>query len=113
MRLTGNTVLITGGGSGIGRGLAIAMHRRGNRVVIAGRRPDAMRAVVDAHPGIEWLPLDITSGESIRNLVTRVQHDLPGLNVVINNAGAMAIEDVYTPDATTTERVLATNLVGP
>jgi short-subunit dehydrogenase involved in D-alanine esterification of teichoic acids len=99
MRLTDNTVLITGGGSGVGRGLAIALHRHGNRVVIAGRRTDAMRAVADAHPGIEWLPLDITSSESIHRLATRAQRNFPDLNVVVNNAGAMATEDVCAPDA--------------
>jgi uncharacterized oxidoreductase len=113
MRLTGNTVLVTGGGSGIGRGLAIALHRYGNRVVIAGRRIDALRTVADAHPGIEWLPLDITSRESIHHLVAQVQRDLPDLNVVVNNAAAMAIEDVCAPDATTTATVIATNLAGP
>lgn len=113
MQLTSNTVLITGGGSGIGRSLAIALHRRGNRVVIAGRRTDALRAVAQAHPGIEWLPLDITSSESIRHLATRVQCEFPDLNIVVNNAAAMAVEDVCAPDPVATATVIATNLAGP
>jgi uncharacterized oxidoreductase len=113
MQLTGNTILITGGGSGIGRGLAIALHGCGNRVVIAGRRADALRAICDAHPGMEWLSLDLTSNRSIHQLAARVRNDLPDLNVVVNNAAAMAVEDLCAPDPVTAATVIATNLVGP
>ncbi|MBV8788863.1 MAG: SDR family oxidoreductase [Mycobacterium sp.] len=113
MRLTGNTILITGGASGIGRGLAVAMHRAGNRVIIAGRRADALRAVADAHPGVEFLRLDVSDTAGIHRFVEGVQRDLPDLNVLVNNAGIMAVEDFAEPDPSATSAVVNTNLLGP
>jgi len=113
MRLTGNTILVTGGGSGIGLGLAVAFHQAGNRVVIAGRRIEALRSVAEAHPGITYLQLDLTDRHSIQRFVGDIEDEYPHLNVVVNNAGVMALEDLDAPDPNTTSRVIATNLVGP
>ena len=113
MRLTGNTILVTGGGSGIGLGLAVAFHQAGNRVVIAGRRIEALRSVTDAHPGISYLQLDLTDRQSIQRFIGDIEDEYPHLNVVVNNAGVMALEDLDAPDPDTTSRVIATNLVGP
>ncbi|MEE6178283.1 SDR family oxidoreductase [Mycobacterium sp. 050134] len=113
MQMHGNTVLITGGGSGIGRGLAVALHRAGNRVVVAGRRASALRAVTDAHPGMRPLGLDLADAASVHQFAARVTRDLPELNVVVNNAGTMALEDPAVPNPAVIASIVATNLVGP
>ena len=113
MRLSGNTILVTGGGSGIGRGLAVALHDAGNRVVIAGRRIEALRAVAEDYPNISYLQLDLADRNSIRRFVSEVEQDYRDLNVVVNNAGVMALEDLDAPDPEVVSQVIATNLLGP
>ncbi|MDB5622643.1 MAG: putative oxidoreductase [Devosia sp.] len=114
MQTTGNTILITGGGSGIGRGLAEAFHRAGNQVIISGRRQAALDAVVAANPGMSAFELDIASAEAINHFAGQVIAAYPALNAVINNAGIMLDEDLVAGDfLADAEATVATNLLGP
>src|SRR5580700_11509587 len=114
MNISGNTILITGGGSGIGRGLAEAFLHAGNHVIIAGRRRQKLLEVAAANNGMKWVTLDIEDAASIRGAAAQIANDFPALNVVIHNAGVMKPENLASPlykieDA---ESTIAINLLG-
>jgi uncharacterized oxidoreductase len=115
MQTSGNTILITGGGSGIGRGLAEALQAAGNHVIISGRRKAVLEEVVDANPGMKSLVLDIEDRTSIRAFASRLASEFPALNVLINNAGIMRVENLLDQqdDLGDAESIIVTNLLGP
>jgi uncharacterized oxidoreductase len=113
MQLTENTILITGGGSGIGRALAVAFHNLGNQVIISGRRKSLLDETVAAYPGMKSIPLDITNADEIRTFATKVSQDYPELNTVIHNAGIMRPEDLKLGGLDNAEATIMTNLLGP
>ncbi len=115
MRMTGNTILITGGGSGIGRGLAEAFHRLGNRVIVSGRRLAALKEVTDANPGMASLELDVADPAAVTRFAAELVRLHAGLDAVVHNAGIMKPEDATAEgwDAAVAEDTVATNLLGP
>jgi uncharacterized oxidoreductase len=107
--------VITGGGSGIGRGLAEAFHRLGNRVIVAGRRAGPLEALCAANAGMEFVVLDVTDGGAIRAVAREVTGRFPGLDCVINNAGVQRAHDFAAGDTLDEQAVLEevnTNLLG-
>jgi uncharacterized oxidoreductase len=115
MKLTANTILITGGGSGIGRGLATEFHKLGNQVIIAGRRKKALDETTAANPGMKAITLDVENAASIRSFAAQIVKDYPALNMLINNAGIMKIENLQSQqnDLSDAESIVTINLLGP
>ncbi len=113
MKMSGNTILITGGGSGIGRGLAEAFHSLGNRVLITGRRAAMLEAVAAANPGIEPILLDIDNPGQIATVAAQIMDRFPSLNAVIHNAGIMRNERLLDGNVADAEAIISTNLLGP
>lgn len=114
MRLTGHTILVTGGTSGIGRALAEMFHRRGNRVVIAGRREALLDEIGAAHPGMTGLVLDVTDPAAIDCFAAEIRRRCPDLDVLINNAGISRAEDLTADpvDVSVPLSIIQTNIVG-
>jgi len=116
MQLTGSTIFITGGTSGIGRGLAEAFHERGNQVLIAGRREGRLKETCDAHHGMRYFVLDVTDAEAIREVARKAIAEFPAIDCVINNAGLQRRLD-FTPGSPLDEQAVLeevnTNLLGP
>lgn len=115
MKTSGNTILITGGGSGIGRGLAEAFQSLGNKVIVAGRRQEALDEVCRANPGMSSLRVDMEDAGSIHSFAAQISKEYPALNVLINNAGVMRPENLLAQadDLADAEAIVRTNLLGP
>lgn len=113
MQMNGNTILITGGGSGIGRALAEAFQAEKNQVIIAGRRKGVLNETVKANPGMKSAVLDIEDKDVIPVFAKKIVKDFPALNVVIHNAGIMRPEPIGKAAIADAESIIATNLLGP
>jgi uncharacterized oxidoreductase len=114
MKITGNTIFITGGGSGIGRGLAEALHKTGNQVIISGRRKGHLEEVVKANPGMKFVELNVEDPKSIESVAKKLIAEHPRLNVIVNNAGIMSADMVENPvEDKAIESIVVTNFLGP
>ena len=114
MNQTGNTILITGGGSGIGEALAHRFHDLGNTVIVSGRRRETLEAAVAGRPNMHAIELDVESAQDIASFAKRLLVEHPTLNVLVNNAGIMRFEAVdRSRDLDDAKRTIDTNLLGP
>jgi uncharacterized oxidoreductase len=87
MRLTGRTILITGGSAGIGLAFALKFLELGNEVIVTGRRRDVLDAVKARYPMLHTIQSDVADPAQISALAERVKRDFPKLDVLMNNAG--------------------------
>ena len=93
MKTTGNTVLVTGGGSGIGFEIAKLLSSKGNQVIITGRNADRLQSATAGLTNVTAIAADITKEADVQLLAQRLQAEFPDLNIVINNAGNASVFD--------------------
>jgi len=114
MKTSGNTILLTGGGSGIGREMAKRWHDMGNTVLITGRRLEALEETAQGRANIHPYALDMTDAQAISAFAQTIIAQHPALNVLVNNAGIMIYEDATASrDLADAEAMITTNLLGP
>lgn len=114
MKLEGRTIFITGGAAGIGRGLAEALLRRGNTVIVADRDQAGLAAVCRDNPDMLSMPLDVTDVAAIGQVAADLTAHHPALDMLINVAGVAYDDDLAVPvDDAMLERTFAINVMGP
>lgn len=114
MKHSHNTIIITGGGSGIGRELARRWQADGNTVIVAGRNMENLRETIGDLDTMYAYELDMTSEESIELFAKTVLEKHLEVNVLVNNAGIMGFENITARrDMSHAEKVINTNLLGP
>jgi uncharacterized oxidoreductase len=99
MKLTGRTILITGGSAGIGRAFALKFLELGNEVIVTGRRQAALDEIKAKHPKLHTIQSDAADPAQVAALAARVKAEFPGLDVLMNNAGIMLYKNLSTPAA--------------
>jgi uncharacterized oxidoreductase len=114
MKISGNTIFVAGGTSGIGLGLALRLHQADNTVIIGGRRGELLSAIAAEHPGIETIAIDTADPDSITTAVKTLRRRFPELNALVAMAGIMEPEDIHSAAfLAKAERIVTTNLLGP
>ena len=114
MKHTGNTILITGGGSGIGQALAHRWHDAGNHVIITGRRQHVLNEAIAGRDRMAAYVLDVTAANEVEAFVQQVVAEHPQINILVNNAGIFSFEKITRHrDISSAERLIETNILGP
>jgi uncharacterized oxidoreductase len=114
MKKTGNTILVTGGGSGIGQALAHRWHDAGNHVIVTGRRQQALNEAIAGRERMTAYVLDVTAPADVEAFARLVIAEHPRLNILVNNAGIYSAEKITSRrDIADAERMVETNILGP
>ncbi|RYE89552.1 MAG: SDR family NAD(P)-dependent oxidoreductase, partial [Oxalobacteraceae bacterium] len=114
MKHTGNTILVTGGGSGIGQALAQRWHDAGNHVIITGRRRQALDQAIVGRERMTAYVLDVTAPDAVASFARQVTQEHPRINVLVNNAGIYSAEKIGAHrDLSDAEGMIDTNILGP
>lgn len=114
MKLAENTILITGGATGIGFALARSLSEKGNQVIICGRNEAALQKAQEEVPALGTRVCDVADAESRRSMVQWLKTSHPNLNVLINNAGVQHRRDFNNdPAIDTLDQEVAINLTAP
>lgn len=114
MKTSGNTILVSGGGSGIGLALAQRWHDAGNTVIVTGRNAAKLESAVAGRANMHAATLDVTDPAAIKAFAADIVAKFPALNILVNNAGIMGYEDATgARDLTLAEDTIVTNLLGP
>ena len=114
MQTSGNMILITGGGSGIGRELAHKWHDLGNTVIVAGRTQASLDETAAGRANIHTMIVDVGDADDLARFAKKVVEVHPAINVLVNNAGIMRFEDITEErELGDAEATIATNLLGP
>jgi len=99
MNISDNTILITGGGTGIGLAIVEAFLEKNNKVIICGRRESVLKDVKKKHPEIEYLVTDLRKPDQVRLLYQWTVKKFPEVNVLINNAGIQRALSFKNPES--------------
>jgi uncharacterized oxidoreductase len=99
MKLTGRTILITGGSAGIGLAFALKFLELGNEVIVTGRRQSVLDEVKAKYPKLHTIQSDVADPAQIAALAKRVTAGFPKLDVLMNNAGIMLHKNLKAPAA--------------
>ena len=115
MEMSGNTILITGGATGIGFAMTQYFHERGNTIIICGRREDRLEQVKKQLQGIHILKCDVADPNDRIELTEYIKKNFPNTNMLINNAGIQRDIDLTkgTADLDSGENEIEVNLVAP
>src|SRR5256886_12321989 len=110
MKLTGRTIVMTGGSAGIGLAFALKFVELGNEVIVTGRRQEVLDEVKTKHPKLHTIQSDVADSAQIAALAARVKADFPKLDVLMNNAGISRYRNLKTPTADLTELMVEMNI---
>jgi NAD(P)-dependent dehydrogenase (short-subunit alcohol dehydrogenase family) len=116
-RLRDKKAIVTGGGTGIGRAIAVAFAREGAKVAILGRRlkvlEEVAKELLDLGAQAVAIECDVTKDQQVQRAVTQAEEAFGGVNVLVNNAGTLSVSTVASISESDWDRVIETNLKGP